>query len=193
MSRKKTHVLPFRRKREGLTDYKKRLKLLLAHKPRLVVRKSLKNVVAQIVEYDEKGDRILVSAQSGELDKFGWKISKSNLPSAYLVGLLLGKKAKGKGVKEMVLDMGLQKSVKGSRIYALLKGIIDSGVNVAHSKDMLPDENRIKGEHIAKYASELKKDDAKYKKIFGQYLKNNVDPTSINKYFEEIKNKILGA
>ena len=53
--------VPFRRRREGKTDYRKRLKLLLSRKPRLVVRKSLNNIIAQIVEYDEKGDRVVVS------------------------------------------------------------------------------------------------------------------------------------
>jgi large subunit ribosomal protein L18 len=43
MSRKlPTYKMPFRRRREGKTNYTKRLKLLLSRKPRLVVRKSLK-------------------------------------------------------------------------------------------------------------------------------------------------------
>ena len=39
----------YRRKRSGLTNYKKRLSLLLSKKPRLVIRKSLNNMVAQVV------------------------------------------------------------------------------------------------------------------------------------------------
>jgi large subunit ribosomal protein L18 len=34
-------VIGFRRRREGLTDYRKRLKLLLSKKPRLVIRRFL--------------------------------------------------------------------------------------------------------------------------------------------------------
>ena len=52
MSRSKTQVVPFKRKREGKTDYKKRLKLLSSSKPRLVIRKSLKNMTVQIIEYE---------------------------------------------------------------------------------------------------------------------------------------------
>jgi len=36
--RKKPISVPYRRKREGKTNYKKRLKLLLSNKPRLVIQ-----------------------------------------------------------------------------------------------------------------------------------------------------------
>lgn len=163
---RKSYRLGFKRKRLGKTNYKKRLKLLLANKPRLVVRKSNNNILAQVVSYNEKGDTVILSCHSSELKKYGWDGSKGNLPSAYLVGLLISNKTKNKDIKELVLDVGLQKSVKGSRIYALLKGCIDNGLNIPHSKDILPSEDRITGKHI-----------------------NNFDI----KKFEEIKKKILGA
>ena len=65
------YVVPHKRRREGKTDYRKRLKLLKSKKPRLVVRKSLKHVRAQIIKYSPKGDETLVSATSEELKKFG--------------------------------------------------------------------------------------------------------------------------
>ena len=191
--RRTKQTVPYRRKRKGLTNYKKRLKLLLSNRPRLVVRRSLKNIGAQIIEYNKQGDKVLVAANSQQLEKFGWKASKGNLPSAYLVGLLVGKLAKEKGIKEVILDIGFNESVKGSGIYSLVKGVIDSGVNVPHNEEVFPDMKRISGEHIEKYASLLKKDQEAYNKIFSSYLKNNVDPISIRKYFEETKNKILGA
>ena len=52
------HVKP-RRRREGKTDYRKRLRLLRSRKIRMVVRKSLKNTQVQLVEYKE-GDLIQV-------------------------------------------------------------------------------------------------------------------------------------
>ena len=96
---RKSYNLKFKRKRLGKTDYKKRLKFLLANKPRLVIRRSIKNILAQIVEYNEKGDKIIVSCHSSELKKYGWDGNKGNLPSAYLVGLLTGNKAKNKKTK----------------------------------------------------------------------------------------------
>jgi large subunit ribosomal protein L18 len=145
--------LAYRRKREGKTNYKKRLKLILSGKLRLVIRLSNANIVAQIIEYHQDGDKIIAGAYSKELEKIGWKFSKGNTPAAYLTGLLAGKKAKEKGVKEAVLDIGLRSPIKGSRIFACLKGIVDSGLNVPHSKDILPSDDRIKGQHIAKYDS----------------------------------------
>ena len=59
--------VPFRRRREGKTNYHKRLALLKSGKPRLVVRKTLNHHVAQIVLYDPKGDRTIVSAHTREL------------------------------------------------------------------------------------------------------------------------------
>ena len=59
-----TRSVPFRRKREGRTDYKKRLAMLKSGKARLVVRKTLKNIYAQIIKYDAKGDIIIASACS---------------------------------------------------------------------------------------------------------------------------------
>ena len=46
------HVKP-RRRREGKTDYRKRLRLLRSGKVRMVVRKSLKNTQIQLIEYKE--------------------------------------------------------------------------------------------------------------------------------------------
>lgn len=159
-------ITGFKRKRIGKTDYRKRLKILLADKPRMVVRKSLDNITAQLVEYSEGGDKIIASVHSSELKKYGYNGSKGNIPAAYLTGLIIGGKAKKKNVKEAVLDIGLQTSVKGSRIYSVLKGCVDAGMNIPHSKEILPSEDRIKGKHIKNF------DSAK---------------------FEEVKKKITGA
>lgn len=193
MRKGKIYAVQFRRKIEGKTNYRKRLKLLLSNKLRLVVRRSLNNISAQIIEHHPKGDKIIVSAHSMELKKFGWKTSGGNIPSAYLVGLLIGKKAKEKGIKEAVLDLGLNSSVKGSRTYALLRGALDSGLGVPCSNNILPDEERIKGKHIINYASLLTKDNEAYKKRFSSYLKNNIDPLEFDKYFESVKKKIIGG
>ncbi len=159
-------TVQFKRKRQGKTNYKKRLKLLMSNKLRLVIRKSLNNLTAQIIEYHPEGDRIVCSTHSSELEKYGWNLNKSNLPASYLTGLLLGKKAKEKKITEAILDIGLNSSTKGSRIYAALKGVIDSGIGVPHSKEVLPQENRIKGEHT-KTKDVLKKFEEVKKKISG--------------------------
>jgi large subunit ribosomal protein L18 len=138
-----------RRRREGRTDYRRRLNLLRSGKTRLVVRKTLKNTIIQFINYKEGGDNILVTANSNELKKkYGWKFSTSTTPAAYLTGLLAGKKAKDKGIDECVFDIGRHPPVKGSRIFASLKGITDSGIECPHSEENIPTEDRLMGKHL---------------------------------------------
>ena len=144
------HVKP-RRHRERKTDYRLRLKLLRSKKPRIVVRKSLRAIRVQFVEYNAQGDRILASAISSELVKeYGWKYSASNTPAAYLTGVLAGKRAKEKGIEEGVLDIGLYHPTVGSTLFASLKGVLDAGVNCPHDDAMLPKDERIYGTHLNK-------------------------------------------
>lgn len=145
-----TRTVPYRRRREDKTNYKKRMSLLLGKKPRFVVRKSLKNMIVQLIEYDAKGDKVIASTHTSELKKWDWKFGCGNLPSAYLAGFLLGKKALAKKQKEAIVDFGLQSIVPGSRIYAAVKGAIDAGMQIPHDATVFPREERLKGEHIAK-------------------------------------------
>jgi len=147
--------MPFKRRFEKKTNYKKRLGLLLSGKPRLVIRRSLTHTKVQIIKYEPKGDKTIVSATTQELEKMGWKYSTSNIPAAYLVGLLIGKRAKKKKLKSLVLDIGLQRSVKGSRIYATVKGAIDAGLEIPCSEEVFPSEERLRGEHIVKFSKEV--------------------------------------
>lgn len=149
MPRVKKQGTLYRRKRQGKTDYRARLKQVLSGKTRLVVRLSSKNIYAQLIEFNPDGDRVLVSVATNELKKkYGWKGARRNAPAAYLTGLLVGMKAKTKNIKEAILDIGMRSAIKGSNIYAVLKGAVDSGLKVPHSAEILPKEERIKGTHI---------------------------------------------
>ena len=144
-------VIAYKRKRKKLTDYRKRINLIASNMPRLVVRKSLNNISAQLIKFDIKGDKVVMAAHSEELKKLRWKHHRGNLPSAYLTGLLLGHKAISNNIKKAILDIGLSHSVPGSSQYALLKGALDAGMDIPHSQEVLPDELRIQGSHIAAY------------------------------------------
>lgn len=151
MPRQRPRGVQYRRKRTGKTDYPARLKQIISRRIRLVVRLSLKNVYAQLVEFNQDGDKILLAANTNELKKkYSWNIARRNTPAAYLTGLLLGLKAKNKNIKDAVLDIGFRSPVKGSLVYALLKGAIDAGLKVPHSTEILPSEDRIKGTHVKK-------------------------------------------
>lgn len=179
--------MPFKRRMEIKTDYRRRLKLLSSKKLRLVVRKSSKHIRAQIAEFHPKGDRILVSVTSQDLKKYGWDGSIENTTAAYLVGLLIGKRALKKNIKSLILDMGLQKNVKGSRVYAVLKGSLDAGLTIPHSPDILPTDDRISGKHIVSYAQKLKEEDEeRYKRQFSKSK-----PVEMPGMFEKVKSRIM--
>jgi large subunit ribosomal protein L18 len=156
-----------RRLREGRTNYRKRLKLLKSKKIRIVVRKTLKNTIVQFIKYNPEGDEILASAVSNELKskKYNWKFSTSTTPAAYLTGLLAGKRAVEKGIKEGILDIGLHRPTTGSKVFAVVKGIEDAGVTCPYDPSKLPSEDRLLGKHLDE---------------------------EIPKEVEKIKNKILG-
>jgi len=141
--------VPFRRRRDEKTDYRRRLKLLRSGLPRAVVRKTLRNTIVQIVSYDQTGDRVIASAVGTELYKYGWNHNAGNISAAYLTGFLAGKRAKAKGVDVVVLDIGLSTPTRGSKVFASLKGLLDAGLDIPHDEGVLPSQERMEGKHIS--------------------------------------------
>jgi len=193
MARGPAYTVPYRRRREGKTDYRLRKKLIISKIPRLVVRKTNKHIITQLVEATVIGDIVITSAHSQELrKKYGWLGDLNNLPAAYLTGLLCGLRAADKGVKKAILDIGLHTSSRGAAVFAAMKGFVDAGVEVPHNESILPDESRIRGEHIAKYAEILSSEKPEeYSKRFSEYLSRKLPPENLPEHFEEIKKKIL--
>ena len=148
MSTGPRYRVPFRRRREGRTDYRHRAALLRGGVARMVVRKSNKHIRVQFIEYQPTGDKVLATAVSKELEELGWTGSGKSTPSAYLTGMLAGKRAKEKGLEEAVLDIGLREPTKGAVVFAALKGAVDSGIDVPHSDDMVPSKDRLTGKHM---------------------------------------------
>lgn len=182
------NIISYRRKREGKTNYKKRLKLLISKTPRLVIRSTNKQIIVQIAEYNPDGDKIICGANSGILKKSGWKYSCNSLPACYLTGLLLGKKALLKKTNKAILDSGLQTLVPGSRIYAALKGVIDAGIKVPASDKVFPSEERLSGAHITSFFS-ANKDSI----MFADYKKKKLDMAKLKQDFETLKKKIISS
>ncbi len=132
------HVL-FRRRRTGKTNFYYRKRLILSNRLRFVVRTSLKHIMVQTIKAELIGDKILCSANSKELIKsFNWKGGSGNLPTAYLVGFLAGKKAIKNDCSDGVLDIGIKGAIRGNRLFAALKGIIDAGVEIPIMKKFFP-------------------------------------------------------
>lgn len=147
-----TYNMPLKRRKEGKTSYPKRLAMLKSGEKRLVVRKSNNSILGQIIEFGEHGDVTVVSANARQLKGLSWNLHFGNTPAAYLTGYLLGKMAKQKKVGKAIFDIGLQSPVHGSRIFALLKGAIDAGLQINHSPEALPSAERASGKHIGEKA-----------------------------------------
>ena len=193
MARGSSYRVPLKRRREGKTDYQARKALVLPGKPRLVPRSSSRNIVVQIVVAKPHGDEVLVAAHSRELTKaYGWKASTSNVPAAYLTGLLCGLRAKNKGVEEAVLDIGLVAPGKGAKVFAALSGVVDAGVDVPHDEEKLVEE-RVKGEHIAAYAKSLSGDSEVYSARFSKYLERKLAPEKLPEHFAKVKAEIINS
>ncbi len=135
-----------KRRLENKTDYKARLAMLKSEKPRLVIRKTNRYIISQIVVSEIAQDKVVSEVNSKALLSLGWPKEKAgslkSLSAAYLTGLLLASKT---NEKEAILDLGLQRNIHKSRLYATLKGAVDGGLSIPHSKEALPSDEMVQG------------------------------------------------
>uniref|UniRef100_A0A6M2FC13 Large ribosomal subunit protein uL18 C-terminal eukaryotes domain-containing protein n=1 Tax=Populus davidiana TaxID=266767 RepID=A0A6M2FC13_9ROSI len=95
----KRFQVKFKRRREGKTDYRARIRLINQDKNkyntpkyRFVVRFSNKDIVAQITSASITGDTVLASAYAHELPRYGLEVGLTNYAAAYCTGLLLARR-----------------------------------------------------------------------------------------------------
>jgi len=107
-----------RRRREAKTDYHARRSMIQQDKNkyetkkyRLVVRKTNRKIIAQVVTAHPNGDRIEYQAESTELKRFGLTAGLTNYAAAYATGLLLARRL----LKDKGMD-GLYDGIKGKDI-----------------------------------------------------------------------------
>ncbi|HUI38128.1 MAG TPA: 50S ribosomal protein L18 [Thermoplasmata archaeon] len=143
------HRVPFRRRREGRTDYRYRLKLLKSDRPRAVVRFSHRRILVAVTKYDPSGDRVVAAAESPELARIGFPSQHFvSIPASYLTGYLAGLRAKSAGETAVVLDAGLRRPSKGGRLLGALRGLLDAGLDVPHGEGAFPGGDRLNGAHL---------------------------------------------
>ena len=97
------------------------------------------------------------------MSKEGWSFSFKNIPAAYLTGMIIADKAKEKGIKKAILDISRNTSSKASKLYAVVKGAVDNGLEINCDEKVFPDKSRIYGEHT--------KNSEKIKKIIEKLIK----------------------
>lgn len=195
MAKNARYRVPKKRRMLSKTNYHKRYEMIKSRKIRAVIRRTNKYIIVQFVYATPIGDFTLSAAHSRELVKlFGWKGGTKNTPAAYLTGFLAGLRAKKMGITYAVPDIGLHRAVKGSRVFAAIKGIRDAGVEVPCSEEVFPAMERIRGTAIAEYAEVLRQSDLeKYMRQFSAIIKNGLDPAELPKHFEEVYKRIVDA
>jgi len=169
----KRYQVKYRRRRSGQTDYFARRKLVQQDKRkyntpkyRLIVRRTNRDVIAQVAYTRLEGDYIVAAAYSHELKEFGIKVGLTNYAACYATGLLLARRVltkygladRHKGVVEpkgldfhieqvikygprpfrAYLDVGLAPTTTGARVFGVLKGAVDGGLSVPHSHKRFP-------------------------------------------------------
>jgi len=217
----KRFQVKFRRRREGKTDYRARIRLITQDKNkystpkyRLIARKTNKDIIAQIAYATIQGDRIVSAAYAHELPRYGIKLGLTNYAAAYATGLLLARRhlttiglaskyqgkvdadgadytveaAEGPRPFKALLDVGLARTTTGARVFAVMKGALDGGINIPHSvkrfagysgesKKLVPDvlKKYIFGGHVADYMKKLQQDDpTSYNRQFSRFVKAGI-------------------
>jgi large subunit ribosomal protein L18 len=141
-----------KRRKQSKTDYLKRIKLLKSGKPRVVFRKTNRYIIAQYVVSKEAKDSIKIGVNSKILLKYGWPKEKigslKSLSASYLTGYIMGKKILKNKLEEPILDFGMIRTTHKTKVFAFLKGLIDSGIKIPCKEEAFPEESRIMKEGI---------------------------------------------
>jgi large subunit ribosomal protein L5e len=195
-------------------------------KYRLIVRFTNKDVIAQIAYSRIEGDKVVCAAYAHELPSYGIKLGLTNYAAAYATGLLLARRhlkaiqldSIYKGIEKVdgsdynvekegdnpnpfmaVLDVGLARTSTGAKIFAVMKGVADGGINVPHSETRFfgydPDSkeynaeahrDRIFGKHVSEYMQLLKDDNEEaYKRQFSKFIAAGIGPGSLEDMYKK--------
>jgi len=205
-------------------------------KYRLVVRFTNKNVICQIMYATIRGDMIVSQANSAELTKYGIPCGHKNYAAAYCTGLLVARRTLKKfgldetfkGKEELdgedyhvedeendqrpfkcILDVGLQTTAVGHRMWAALKGAVDGGLHIPHTNKKFPGfkpaeekgqepeydadahKEKIFGTHVKEYMEMLQEEDpTKYEAHFSKFIENDIDADKIEEMYSDAHEKI---
>merc|ERR1711972_587143 len=199
-----------RRRREGKTDFKARRKMVRQDKNKF----NNQRVICQVAYATIRGDIVVASATSSDLDKFGIPVGHKNYAAAYCTGMLVARRTLKKfgldetfkGKEEIdgeeyhvedeendtrpfkaILDVGLKTTIVGGRMWGALKGAVDGGLHVPHSTKNFPGFKPAEEKGAeSEYDAEAHKD-----RIFGKHVQEYMemmkeeDPTKYEAHFSK--------
>ncbi|CAL1367167.1 unnamed protein product [Linum trigynum] len=113
----KRFQVKYKRRRDGKTDYRARIRLINQDKNkyntpkyRFVVRFTNKDVVTQIISSTIAGDNVMAAAYSHELPRYGLEVGLTNYAAAYCTGLLLARRV----LKQLEMDQEYEGNVEAT-------------------------------------------------------------------------------
>ncbi|KAI3450154.1 hypothetical protein Pfo_031026 [Paulownia fortunei] len=113
----KRFQVKFKRRRQGKTDYRARIRLINQDKNkyntpkyRFVVRFTNKDIICQILSASITGDNVLAAAYAHELPHYGLEVGLTNYPAAYCTGLLLSRRV----LKRLEMDEEYEGNVEAT-------------------------------------------------------------------------------
>lgn len=160
------------------------------------------------------------------MPRYGVKLGLTNYAAAYCTGLLLARRvlkqlkldSTYEGQKEVdgeqfnvededekpgafraYLDVGLARTSTGARIFGVMKGACDGGIDIPHSTKRFPGfdseskefnaevhRNHIFGQHVAQYMRTLQEEDEEaYKRQFSRYIKEGISADNIEDIYKK--------
>ena len=185
-----SYVRTLKRIRTRKTNYRKRQALLIGRQNFVTIKITNQNVIAQVLKPEIGGDVVKVSVHSRELRRHGWKGSLNSLPACFLLGILLGKRARQRGIEKAILYIGNKPFT--SRIAGCMKGIVESGMDIPISEETFPSQDRLYGRHIADYAIKTRNEDVnKYNRLFSSLIREGLVPENYQSHVGEITSRVL--
>ncbi|KAG4960828.1 hypothetical protein JHK87_037461 [Glycine soja] len=174
----KRYQVKFKRRREGKTDYRARIRLINQDKNkyntpkyRFVVRFSNKDIVAQIISASIAGDLVLATAYSHELPRYGLEVGLTNYAAAYCTGLLLARRV----LKTLEMDEEYEGNVEGA---------LDGGLDIPHSDKRFAGFDKEKKELDAEILAEDEPE--KYQSHFSEYIKRGIEADGIEALYKKV-------
>merc|ERR1712086_651330 len=176
-------------------------------KYRLVVRRTNSKFIAQIIFSTMVGDKVLCSAESEELKRFG-------LTAGYCTGLLIARRLlKQIGLAEMyagndavngeyfnvdddmqdkrpfkaILDVGLSPTTTGNRVFSVMKGACDGGVNCPHNTKRFPGYKKAQIEEVKGKRGKTVETNKTTAQFDAKVLRNHIFGNHVTTYMNALK------
>lgn len=166
------------------------------------------------------GDKVLCAAESNELKTFGLSAGLTNYAAAYCTGLLLSRRLLSQvGLADVykpnstidgnyfnvdediqddkrpfkaLLDVGLAPTTTGARIFGVLKGACDGGINVPHKTKRFPGYQKAVVEEIKGKRGKVVDSEKTEAKFDAKVLRGHIYGAHVTSYMNMLKKEDPG-